>query len=285
MEDAVESLSYMTRDWVDNHSNVWSDTASLTYLADKDDSVTSYAKDTYSGLSLADFAAPIEVHAVGASIAFLVDAGQEVPADVPLDTSTQCGPGKTFYHGQGCQTTKSSIWQPPGTDVAITAGGACDPESGVCPAGMECVTAGPNANTCEVHGTIGTKCGSTTDCKNGLVCADSGPEAGTCVERNGTGEPCSSNNDCSNGLACAKVGPKAGTCEPSGTGGTPCSSNTDCLSGSVCAVAGLNSGTCQPKGGPGTSCNWDGGCTGGLVRAVAGSYIHVLLSKVVAARR
>lgn len=262
VEDAVESLASSTRDWVDDHSGVWSDTASLTYLVDKDDSVASYESDTYSGLSLADFAAPLEVHAVGATIAFLVDTGKDV-ANVQPDNSTKCEPGKIFYHNEGCQTPKPLILQPP-TDLTIPAGVSCDPESGVCPAGMECVKAGPNANTCEVLGTIGTACGSSTDCKTGLglVCADSGAEAGTCVLRNGTGDPCSSNTDCAAGFECATVGPNAGACELSGSFGTNCNSSNDCDEGLACAETGTYAGICVAKGTPGTNCTSNSGCNG-----------------------
>gem|GEM_PF-1312134 len=270
VEDAVESLASAARDWVDDHSRVWSDTASDTYLIDKERSIESYTVDSYSGLTLSEFAEPLAVHAVGASIAFLVDTGKDV-ADVQKDPSTQCPPGKSYYYGVGCQTPPSPTTLPPGKDVSVTGGKKSCKSNDDCPSGLVCAKAGPNAQTCVAFGSEGTSCLSDSYCAAGLACATSGTNAGTCIKKGTTGTSCSSDNECAGGFACAKVGTNAGTCIKDGDLGTSCSANNDCSAGLACAATGANAGTCVLEGTNGTLCSTDSSCATGFVCATVGA--------------
>jgi len=266
VEDAVETLAYDARDWVDRHENVWSDSASDQYLlGGKDASTKSYENDHYDpfGTTLVEFAAPMEVAAVGASIAFLVDAGKDV-ANVQVDPNTRCPPGLSFYHGAGCQTTRAAVTQPTGNGVATTGnGGQSCTSSSRCPTGRVSAKTGANAGTCVPFGSVGTTCLSDSYCGSGLVCAKAGANAGTCAPSGSLGASCETNSTCATGLECATAGPNAGTCATPGTVGTSCDSSANCAAGLLCATNGPNTGTCvTPQATVGNTCYGGTDCQG-----------------------
>ena len=65
----------------------------------------------------------------------------------------------------------------------------CDPASGACPAGSECVVIDGGASCVPAGGVVGEPCGYTDDCRPGLMCENRFP-GGYCTAQCGVGSPC-----------------------------------------------------------------------------------------------
>jgi len=161
VEDMVEYLATSTRNWIDDHAGVWSDSASSQYLLTKyphTNSVASYANTNYAGndannfMTLAEFSKPLELAAAGGVIAFLVDAGLSV-GNVPVDLDTQCPGGRSYVKGAGCQQVPASIL--PTTNVAAVTSRTVAMPTVCANDGMPCST---NADCCN------NLCSSSSTC-------------------------------------------------------------------------------------------------------------------------
>jgi hypothetical protein len=123
VEEEVESLALEARHWVDSHSGIWSDSASDDYLVNNVKwSIKSYTNERYDdhGMTLTQFSRPLELASSGAVIAFLVDAGLHATSTT-VDTSTTCGTGSYFVHGEGCKAgSGSACYLPKVDEIAVT---------------------------------------------------------------------------------------------------------------------------------------------------------------------
>jgi len=157
IEDMIERLAADARTLLDTHFLVWNDEKSNGYLGN-DPAMKDYFKtlDYATGgppMPLIDLAAPLAVSSAGASLAFLIDQGNAVPATLPYYPNTKCPPGSFYVYGSSCQGLGgTNVAMPAAIGVAVTSpstagSGSCSMDDEPCSTSAECCQPNRSCNS------------------------------------------------------------------------------------------------------------------------------------------